>query len=108
MPHPVQSEEVEELVCAHALKARVLLANDRVGDAHLEFLQTHYLLLQRASCDQSVHVHNPFLRRNKTMLSGSSGRARPPRVRFISLRFASLVSDKSSNAIPSEAVGGHI
>lgn len=63
--HLVESEEVEELVCAHALQARVLLADDSVGDAHLEFLQSHDLLLQRASRDQPVHVHNPFLHKVK-------------------------------------------
>lgn len=61
MSHLVQSEEVEELVCAHALQAGVVLADHRVGDAHLEFLQTHDLLLQCASCDQPVHVDDPFL-----------------------------------------------
>lgn len=62
LSHLVQSEEVEELVGAHALHAGVVLADDGVGDAHLELLQTHDLLLQRAPSDQSVHVHHPFLR----------------------------------------------
>lgn len=65
--HLVQSEEVEELVCAHALQAGVVLADDSVGDAHLEFLQTHDLLLQCASCDQPVHVHHSFLHNTNTM-----------------------------------------
>lgn len=64
-PHLVESEEVEELVCAHAVQARVLLADDGVGDAHLEFLQSHDLLLQCSSGDQPVHVHNPFLHKVK-------------------------------------------
>lgn len=57
----VQSEEVEELVGAHALQAGVVLADDSVGDAHLEFLQTHDLLLQCAPSDQPVHIDHPFL-----------------------------------------------
>lgn len=61
LSHLVQSEEVEELVGAHALQAGVVLADDGVGDAHLELLQTHDLLLQRAPSDQSVHVDHPFL-----------------------------------------------
>lgn len=61
--HLVECEEVEELVCAHALQAGVLLAYNSVSDAHLELLQSHDLLLQRASCDQPVHVHHPFLQK---------------------------------------------
>lgn len=60
-PHLVQSEEVEELVSAHALQAGVVLADDGVGDAHLEFLQTHDLLLQRSPSNQPVHVDHAFL-----------------------------------------------
>lgn len=62
--HLVQSEEVEELVGAHALQAGVVLADDSVGNAHLEFLQTHDLLLQCAPSDQPVHVDHPFLHRD--------------------------------------------
>lgn len=61
MSHLVQTKEVEELVCAHALQAGIVLADDSVGDAHLELLQTHDLLLQCASCDQPVYVDDPFL-----------------------------------------------
>lgn len=51
------------MVCAHALHAGVVLADYSVSDAHLEFLQTHDLLLQRASSDQPVHIDDPFLHR---------------------------------------------
>lgn len=61
MSHLVQCEQVEQLVCAHALHAGVVLADDRVSDAHFELLQAHDLLLQRASCDQPVYVDDPFL-----------------------------------------------
>lgn len=57
----VQGEEVEELVGAHTLQAGVLLADDRVGDVHLELLQAHDLLLQGATRDQTIHVHHAFL-----------------------------------------------
>lgn len=49
------------MLCAHALKTGVFLADDRVGDAHLELLQTHNLLLQCAPGNEAVHVHYTFL-----------------------------------------------
>lgn len=57
----VQGEEVEELVGAHTLQAGVLLADDRVGDVHLELLQAHDLLFQGAPSDQTIHIHHAFL-----------------------------------------------
>lgn len=57
----VQGEEVEELVGAHTLQTGVLLADDGVGDAHLELLQAHDLLFQGAPSDQTIHIHHAFL-----------------------------------------------
>lgn len=58
----VQCEEVEKLVCAHTLQTGVLLADDRIRDGHLKFLQTHDLFLQRASCDETIHIDHTFLK----------------------------------------------
>lgn len=58
----VQGEKVQQLICAHALEARVLLADHSVRYAHLKLLQTHDLLLQSATSDQTIHVHHTFLK----------------------------------------------
>ncbi len=64
----VQCEEVEQLFCAHALQAGVLLADDCICNGHLKFLQTHDLLLQGAPCDETIHIHHTFLK--QTCING--------------------------------------
>lgn len=65
----VQGEQVQQLLGAHALKAGILLADHRISYAHLKLLQTHDLLLQRATGDQPIHVHHTFLKpRHAVML----------------------------------------
>jgi hypothetical protein len=54
----IQREQLEDLLLAHRLEARVVLRDDRVGRLKLELLQTHDLLLHRVASDQPIDVHN--------------------------------------------------
>mmetsp|Transcript_13234 Transcript_13234/g.26463 ORF Transcript_13234/g.26463 Transcript_13234/m.26463 type:complete len:203 (+) Transcript_13234:97-705(+) len=54
-------EEVEELRGVHVLEACVVLVHHAVGDAQLEALQPHDLLLQRPLGDQPVDVDDVLL-----------------------------------------------
>lgn len=100
-PHLVESEEVEELVGAHALQAGVVLADDGVSDAHLEFLQAHDLLLQRASSDQPVHVDDPFLHSvdtvTKVSITFNEKAGATLTIAFHVVHIVSLVSERSSS-----------
>ena len=55
------AEQVEDAVSVHLVDGLVLLRHDRVGDVHLELLQTHDGRLEGVACDQAVHIDDLFL-----------------------------------------------
>lgn len=57
----VNNKKIEELIGSHAFQMTVCHRYNRVGDLHLELLQTHNLLFQSTPRDQSVDVHDASL-----------------------------------------------